>query len=709
MPNGHKTLSRSLSHELVEVLQAEFGGDHRAVELFARFWESTGYSRQFALHLVEVARGNQADSWGVRRLATLILQVYLLRLEDDNTQEFVFILEQLRLKEDCGTNDKVPDSVLREGYSSPDLRRFLVEFRRRLSRPRWVLKTRKKKPFAGDDVRAFVRLSRQDCKLALGRCLFTPEEVVARIHQQVAVAEGMDVAIDDRLVVTEMQRAMASLPPYEASILQLLTSGRNVYWVADDTAATLNSLVEYPLGTVVLTVKPPGSHVEFELKRAGRRGDHPLSAVLERDGEPVAPSHRLDGGSMVSALQWEMTVTSIFGHVYRHVHDEEAPISRIVRLTSKYKVPLRSGQHRTLDYFNNPGIYGEGYGKMREAMAGVVEAFRSERGNAIQPIPGELGLTVQFIAQVAPVQAILCGSSSFRLDRLAKYLSQDGPAHYFASGRLDDYTNFDAKMLADDVLDEVLGVYDPPDVPYRNHQQYIEAALAIPQNRARADATYRTLLDQIGTMWGTLLAMRGYSFGESFVARNVGLRTIWSGGNWHVRLVFQDHDNLVVPCWDQSAFWPLTALPATILDESYLVGARDPESLDRALVCLRRIYRIGDARRAQEAKALRIAMKRAYVKTQRAMKSDPEVRDRFHKRFVERLDDWDAVVRKYLARNASKNGEAWKYRVERFLEKRGYDEESIANHCHALEKHGAFLERYSLLYRAKMKTSRVPS
>ena len=65
-------------------------------------------------------------------------------------------------------------------------------------------------------------------------------------------------------------------------------------------------------------------------------------------------------------------------------------------------------------------------------------------------------------------------------------------------------------------------------------------------------------------MWGTLLGLRGYSFGESFVARNVGLRTIWSQGEWSVRLVFQDHDNLVLPEKSQAEFWPMTALPPTV-------------------------------------------------------------------------------------------------------------------------------------------------
>ena len=250
---------------------------------------------------------------------------------------------------------------------------------------------------------------------------------------------------------------------------------------------------------------------------------------------------------MVSALQWDMSRTSVFNCLYRYVHNEEAPISRIVHLTSKYKVPLRGGTWPTISYLTDRSVYGDGFDAMREAMARVVDAFRRERGVTISPIPGELGLTVQFIYLLVPAQGILCGSSSFRLDKAVKYLSADGPDEYFHRGLQVEYHALDAKLLADDVLEEVLGVYDPPDVKYQGHDHYVATALAVPRNRARANAVYLSLLKQIGKMWGTLLALRGYSFGESFVARNVGLRTIWRQGKWCVRLIFQDHDNLVLP------------------------------------------------------------------------------------------------------------------------------------------------------------------
>ena len=466
-----------------------------------------------------------------------------------------------------------------------------------------------------------------------------------------------------------------------------------VYWVANATSSELNSLVEYPVGTVVLVVKPPGSDYEFEFKRVGRRGNHPLSVRSH-----VPASHRLDGGSMISALQWDEESTAVLSHLYRRVHAEPAPISRVVQVLGKFDVPISDREHPIVEYLTHPVIYGEGFDEMRKAMAIVVDCFRQERGDIVPRIPGDFGLTAQFLALAGPAQAIICGSSSFRLDLAAKYLSADGPNEYFRRGLKIEHQDLDAKRLADLVLDEVLGVYYPPDVKYKDHEQYVAAALDVRRNRARANAVYLSLLKQIGTMWGTLLALRGYSFGESFVARNVGVRTIWREGAWRVRLIFQDHDNLVLPDKSQAEYWPMSALYPTVLDDVFINGRGGSDNLGFELHCLQRIYRVDQALWEKGCKRLRLALKRAYSKTQLAMQSDPRVKSQFDKRFIERLRDWDAVSRIYLARNGSSNAHDWKARVQRFLKKRGYDDSSIANHCRALEEHGSFVETYSFLF-----------
>ena len=122
------------SDTLIKVLHDEFSGDRYAVLLFEQFLHATAYSRQFFLHLIDVARGRHSHSWEIRRFAALMLQEHLLMLAVENTSEFRFILGELGLRTEHGSKTKMPASVLKEGYLSRDVRRFIVEFRRRLSR-----------------------------------------------------------------------------------------------------------------------------------------------------------------------------------------------------------------------------------------------------------------------------------------------------------------------------------------------------------------------------------------------------------------------------------------------------------------------------------------------------------------------------------------------------------------------------------------------
>jgi hypothetical protein len=677
--------------EFVEVLGREFGGDARAVRLFRQFMTRGSYSRAFASALIDVAQGRCDDSWEVRRLATLMLQQHLLSLRPGDAPEFAIVLGRLGLEVDCGGN--LPGRVLEEGYSRRDLRGFIREFRRRLARPWCAVRPGEPGVITAEDVRAFARLSRQECKLVLARATFAPEEVVARAQRLARPTAGLPVA---REVAASAGDPAAGLPDYEAKILRGLVSSPLVYWVGDGTPSELNSLVEYPVGTVVLVVKPPGSHHEFELKRAGRRGAHSLSVRSH-----VPPSHRLDGGSMIASLQWDAEATASLSGLYRLIHGEDAPVSRVVSVVGKYQVPVGDREYPIVEFLTHSSLYGEGYDAMRAAMEIVVKCFRQERGDVLPPIPGDYGLTAQFLALTGPAQAVLRGSSSFRLDQVARYLSGDGPAEYFGRGLGVAPQAPNARRLADDVLDEVLGVYAPPEVAYEDHDRYVAAALEVPANRARADAVYLDLLGQIGKMWGTLLGLRGYSFGESFVSRNVGLRTVWSGGAYRVRLVFQDHDNLALPSAGEREFRPASALLPTMLDARYIHGREGDVRLEYEVHALNAIYRAGEALRAAGQARLRRSIRSAYAKTQRALQKDPRARSRFDARFLKRLRDWDAVARIYLAGDRRSGDGAWKGRVGKFLRARGYGDGAISGHLRALEEQGSFVEDYAFLFRAR--------
>src|SRR6185436_18283879 len=131
--------------------------------------------------------------------------------------------------------------------------------------------------------------------------------------------EDLDIS-PDQLMTAEIKRAFEVLPDFEARILKRLCERSSIYWVSEETSSRINSLVEYPLTTVVLVIKPPGSDIEFKIKRAGRKGPFGLNLVYTHDGQGVAPSHRLDGGNMQWLLRHEGRAAAKLSLIYRLVH-----------------------------------------------------------------------------------------------------------------------------------------------------------------------------------------------------------------------------------------------------------------------------------------------------------------------------------------------------------------------------------------------------
>src|SRR6185295_7033121 len=279
------------------------------------------------------------------------------------------------------------------GVHAPRSAGFARELRRRLARARRVLDGVRGPRTSPAALRSFLAFARRECKLALARYLFTPEEVVERILAQVGVSRGiLDPFPADRPHIDDEARLrLALLPSYEAAILNLLIGwSSTIYWVKKDTGSALNSLVEYPLGTVVLVVKPPGSELEIEIKRTGRRDGPPLSAVFVRDGREVPSWHRLDGGSIVTALHADAHAGSLLAAAFRQVHGGEPPLACTLAVASVYGVPVDGREVPILDYFTQPPDFGPGFAAMRRAMAAAVEAFERERGACLPELPGDL-------------------------------------------------------------------------------------------------------------------------------------------------------------------------------------------------------------------------------------------------------------------------------------------------------------------------------
>ena len=676
-----------------ELLFAEFRDTQQAHKLLDEFLQHSTFSKQFCLQLLSQINESRGVSWELRRLAILMLEHQSLLIAQNSFADFDFLLTALRFKQ-SGTDRPVASWVLQEGYSTTDFRAFVPEFRRRLARLDRVHRKIKGKQTSKVALREFVSTSFSECKLTLGRYLFTPQEVVDRILGQLQVTK----ALPDLGGARGPQ--LQSLPPFEAEILRRLVDSSHVYWVADHTSSRINSLIEYPATSVVLVVKPPGSDYEFEFKRAGRKGRNSLGVVFARNGYTVPPSHRLDGGSMQYLLRFEASAAARIASVYHRVHKSQAPVPAYISRTTIDAIPIRNTPVPALRYFSDAGIFGEGFSRMRVAMGESVAAFTREGYPRMPSLPGDVGLAAQFIGVVGPSQAVLTGTSSFRLNKLATYLSNEGPETYFREGLNQPYTAAEAKAFADTILEEVLGVYKVPNINYRDQGQYVDAALSLPANRTRADEVYLSILEQTARFWGTLMAVRGYSRGESFVGRNVGLRSVWEGGHWKVKVIFMDHDALIIPGPHSDDFAAHRGLGSMRLDERYIWESVDTSLFPTCIAgYLRRIYRIQDEKEREGRSLVSRVLKDAYKKTQQTLLSNQQLRSLFNTSFLRRLLVFDTLAGGLLHANPeSPSWQAWKKQMTDMLNAHGYRQNSFQAYAEIIESHRPFLERHAYLF-----------
>ncbi|RMH18052.1 MAG: hypothetical protein D6696_14115 [Acidobacteria bacterium] len=694
MASAGAAAGRDLDHALAAAILGPANA-RRAATLLADFWPRRRYDRACAEHLIGLARGGAGDAWEVRRLAALMLQAHVLLAPADDLAAHDHLLGRLGLKAP-GLDRPLDDEVLREGYDAVELEPFVRQFRRRLRRHRPLFRR-----LPDGDARAdFLHLSTHDCRLALARYLFDPAEVVARIDALVRRTAGIAERSlglhceGDR----EIRHALARLPRYEAEILRRLAAGAIVRWAGARTPLTLYALVEYPLGTVVLVVKPPGSELELQIKRAGRPGRQPLNVVFARDNARVPGPHRLDGGSTVSSLAWDARAAAHLDHVHRRVHGRAAPLARTFAISAIDRVPARGGSVHLLDYFTQRRVFGPGYDAMRRALARSLAAFKEEldRRPALE-LPGELGETLQFLDMGLPGQAILAGTSSLRLDKLAEYLSPGGAGSYFEEGLGRRPTAGEARRFADDLLAEVLGEYESPAVDYHDHGRYLEAAFAVPANRARADAASLSLARQIGRFWGTLLGLFGYSHGESFVGRNVGLRSIWQEGRWRVRMIFMDHDNLHEFPLSWPELRPSAAALGMLRDERHIFGHPKIDPPAGELGHLGAIYRPGGDLAARLPAILRSTAAEAFAASHRwALERSGKVR----RERRTQLAAWRAVVRSYFDHGgAGGDRDGWRDAGRALLAEHGHDPVYVERTLRETERYAVFWAQNPFLYR----------
>jgi hypothetical protein len=694
---------KSLPDWLHSILAASFGSTSSALALASIFLNQDRYDRVAALKLLESAKGMSGERWAERLFAAMLLEKLLLNLSLSNLSEFDFLFVQLGLKPQTGPDILLASSVLDDGYSTRKLSEFATEFHRRLSRLSRLQPT--PSPGDWDDTawRNLLRSTREVSKLTLARYVFSPIEVAEEIRRNVIVSSGVRHTFSRVHGKPEYDRPgdLPAAPSFELEILDSLCQGQHIFWVAESTSSELNSLVEYPLTSAVLVVKPPGSDREFEIKRAGMRGRRKLDILWERDGKLVPVSHRLYGGSFGWLGRREGVAVALFSRIYRLVHGKNCPCSHIAATSSVVGIPGNRGEQHILKYFTDPAVFGDGFDNMREALDKCVTSSPLDTGIAPASFPGEAGLTLQFIGQAQPQQAVLFDSTSFRLDRIAEYLSEAGPEKYFRDGLGRDYRREDARWLAETVLEEMLGMVARPSENYSNHTQYVQNTLEVPENRRRADAAYLSLVGQIGECWGTLLATRGYSDGESFVLRNVGLKSMWKDGDWQVRILFMDNDDLMISGRRYQHFWPLRGVPGMLRDQIHILGGPLAGAvLPGEIGILKRIYAVSAETAESGWKTFEEAMKISYAKTHSEFASNKELQSLFFPSFLERLGDFDELVKNFL-RTDPEQHDVWKSQASYYLRGKNYTETFVAEYVQAIPQFRRFFERIQFLYSPK--------
>jgi hypothetical protein len=156
-----------------------------------------------------------------------------------------------------------------------------------------------------------------------------------------------------------------------------------------------------------------------------------------------------------------------------------------------------------------------------------------------------------------------------------------------------------------------------------------------------------------------------------------------------------DHDSLIFASRYEKSYSPRPSVRAASKDAKFIFGKQfgGIRPVRGEMDHLRDIYRVTRATERRGFLALRDAMKDAYDRTQHALHHNREVRRMFISEFVDRLGDWDDVVRIWL-----RGGPDWKSEVISTLLARGYDRRIADHHVETLVTQKLFLEKVSFLF-----------
>src|ERR1044072_931885 len=122
---------------LLNLLASEFHNPAQVFDLIDGLLSHDSYDSSFCSKLISICKQRTGLPWTLRRIATLVLENQVLKIDPEDLDTFDSLFVQLDLKQ-RGRKNSLNKSVLKEGYTSNDLRRFVPEFRRRPGRRAWV-------------------------------------------------------------------------------------------------------------------------------------------------------------------------------------------------------------------------------------------------------------------------------------------------------------------------------------------------------------------------------------------------------------------------------------------------------------------------------------------------------------------------------------------------------------------------------------------
>jgi hypothetical protein len=199
---------------------------------------------------------------------------------------------------------------------------------------------------------------------------------------------------------------------------------------------------------------------------------------------------------------------------------------------------------------------------------------------------------------------------------------------------------------------------------------------------------------EAGRFWGTLVALKGYSNGESLVGRNVGLKSVWERGDWRVRIIFLDHDQLRVP---SDGFSPRDVLRGWRRDAAHILG--EPGQGRKCVSdWLAIIYRVDSAIAKRGRKELFHAAIDAARLTRDRLANDPAVRAYFQPDCLTDASDWEAGAAAFIrARRCGRSVKAAIMAGRKLLANRGRQADFIARSMDAVEQFAELLAEHGTL------------